>query len=167
MMNGEPLTEKETQELDNFLLEATGIEEAMDIATLDGFLTAIVSGRNVIPPGEWMRWVWDMERGRTRPAGVATADRRQAALDVDHPALRNGRRLGSAQAEEALPWCRGSLLERHLGEGHQLDSVLLDRRTHGAHHAHAGGLVAVAAERVNARREFFSAFADERPLLDE
>jgi uncharacterized protein len=67
MMKVGPLTDKEIQELDEFLLDAPGIEEAMDIATLDGFLTAIVSGPNVIAPSEWMRWVWDMEKGKDRP----------------------------------------------------------------------------------------------------
>ena len=35
--------------------------------TLDGFLTAIVCGPKTIMPSEWMRWVWDMERGEDSP----------------------------------------------------------------------------------------------------
>lgn len=67
MMNGGPLTDEELRELDDFLLDAPGIEESMDIATLDGFLTAIISGPKLIPPSEWMRWVWDMESGKDSP----------------------------------------------------------------------------------------------------
>lgn len=39
----------------------------MDIATLNGFMTAIVCGPKTIMPSEWMRWVWDMERGEDAP----------------------------------------------------------------------------------------------------
>ena len=62
-----PLTDAEIEELDQFLLYAAGIEESMDVATLDGFLTAIVCGPRAILPSEWMRWVWDMEKGEDTP----------------------------------------------------------------------------------------------------
>jgi uncharacterized protein len=62
-----PLTEKEIEELDRFLLEAEGLEASMDISTLDGFLAAIVTGPKNILPSEWMRWVWDMEKGKDSP----------------------------------------------------------------------------------------------------
>src|ERR1039458_1854748 len=62
-----PLTDEELQELDHFLLDAEGIEESMDISTLDGFLTAIVCGPKTIMPSEWMRWVWDLESGEDAP----------------------------------------------------------------------------------------------------
>lgn len=62
-----PLTDEEIRELDQFLLDAEGIPESMDVSTLDGFLTAIVCGPKTILPSEWMRWVWDMERGEDAP----------------------------------------------------------------------------------------------------
>lgn len=34
-----PLTDDEINELDEFLLNAEGIDESMDISTLDGYLT--------------------------------------------------------------------------------------------------------------------------------
>ena len=67
MLNKGPLTDEELQELDHFLLDAEGIEESMDISTLDGFLTAIVCGPKTIMPSEWMRWVWDLESGEDAP----------------------------------------------------------------------------------------------------
>ena len=67
MLNQDALTNEEVNELDQFLLDAEGIEESMDIATLDGFMTAIVCGPKTIMPSEWMRWVWDMERGEDAP----------------------------------------------------------------------------------------------------
>ena len=62
-----PLTDEEIDELEQFLLNAEGIEESMDVATLDGFLTAIVCGPRAVMPGEWLRWVWDMEKGEDAP----------------------------------------------------------------------------------------------------
>jgi uncharacterized protein len=50
-----PLTDEEIEELDQFLLDAEGIEESMNISMLDGFLTAIVSGPKTIMPSEWIR----------------------------------------------------------------------------------------------------------------
>jgi uncharacterized protein len=67
MLNEGPLTDDEIRELDQFLLDAKGLEESMDISTLDGFLTAIVCGPKTIMPSEWMRCVWDMERGEDAP----------------------------------------------------------------------------------------------------
>lgn len=67
MLDQDALTDQEINELDQFLLDAEGIEESMDIATLDGFMTAIVCGPKTIMPSEWMRWVWDMERGEDAP----------------------------------------------------------------------------------------------------
>jgi len=67
MLNPGPLTEEEIEELDQFLLYAEGAEESMDISTLDGFLTAVVSGPKTVMPSEWLRWVWDMERGKDAP----------------------------------------------------------------------------------------------------
>jgi len=67
MINQGPLSDEEIEELDQFLLNAERIEESMDISTLDGFLTAIVCGPSTIMPSEWIRWVWDMERGEDSP----------------------------------------------------------------------------------------------------
>ena len=62
-----PLNEADIEELDQFLLNTEGIEKSMDISTLDGFLTAIVCGPKTIMPSEWMRWVWDMDKGEDAP----------------------------------------------------------------------------------------------------
>lgn len=67
MLSAGPLTDEEIKELDQFLLDAEGIEESMDISTLDGFLTAMVCGPKNIMPSEWTRWVWDMVNGEDAP----------------------------------------------------------------------------------------------------
>ena len=53
LMNQGPLTESEIEELDRFLLDSPGLEESMDISTLDGFLTAIV-GADGVGPVQWL-----------------------------------------------------------------------------------------------------------------
>ncbi|MEW8026540.1 MAG: UPF0149 family protein [Candidatus Thiodiazotropha sp.] len=61
-----PLNEEEIERLDQFLLNRVDdqfITEEMDegifdISTLDGFLTAIVSGPVTIPPSVWLPSVW-------------------------------------------------------------------------------------------------------------
>lgn len=53
-----PLTDDELDELDQFLVSAAAGQDAMDIAMLDGFLTALAVGPNTLPPARWMPLVW-------------------------------------------------------------------------------------------------------------
>ena len=76
-----PLTNREIDKLDAFLLSDGGLERAMDVSTLDGFLCAVLSGPNVIMPSEWMRWVWDMEEGEQAPE-FASEKQAQRILDL-------------------------------------------------------------------------------------
>jgi len=62
-----PLLDEEIEELDKFLLDADELEESMDVSMLDGFLCAVLSGPKLIMPSEWIRWVWDSEKGRQVP----------------------------------------------------------------------------------------------------
>jgi len=62
--------------------------EPLDVAMLDGYLTAIALQPKPPAPGEWLRWVLDSEEGRTPPAGFdaepirALAMRRLQQLDA-------------------------------------------------------------------------------------
>ena len=62
-----PLSAKEIERLDKFLLADDGLDATMDVSTLDEFLCAVLSGPTVIVPSEWMRWVWDMEGWEQAP----------------------------------------------------------------------------------------------------
>ena len=62
-----PLTDREIEELNGFLLAEGGLENAMDVSTFDGFICAVLSGPNTIMPPDWMRWVWDQEEGEQSP----------------------------------------------------------------------------------------------------
>ena len=62
----EPLIDAELAELDEFLLARLGEEDEADesdpgvfsISGLDGFLTALVSGPQLLPPEQWMPAIW-------------------------------------------------------------------------------------------------------------
>jgi uncharacterized protein len=66
-MSPDPLSEAELDKLDDFLMEKSGLENAMDIAMLDGYLTAVVVGPRTLLPNQWLPFVWDMERGEAMP----------------------------------------------------------------------------------------------------
>src|ERR1700694_3496981 len=76
-----PLIDQEIEELDAFLLSDDGLENAMDVSGLDGFLCAVLSGPNVIMPSEWMRGVWDSTEGKQSPE-FTSAKQAQRILDL-------------------------------------------------------------------------------------
>lgn len=80
MLSPGPLTEEEIKELDQFLLEAEGIEESMDISTLDGFFTAIVCGPKTIMPSEWLRSGCGTWRAAKTPRSSRIRPRRSVFL---------------------------------------------------------------------------------------
>lgn len=53
-----PLLDEELDELDNFLMSDATSDEIMALDTLDGFLTAIVTGPVMLMPSEWLPKVW-------------------------------------------------------------------------------------------------------------
>ena len=64
-MNPPPLiTDADLERLGDFLGSDAMAESAMDVCTLEGFLTALVIGPSVVMPSAWLPWVWDFEHGR-------------------------------------------------------------------------------------------------------
>lgn len=61
------LTDAELDKLDDFLLNNSGLENAMDLAMLDGYLTAVVVGPRTILPSQWLPYVWDISEGKAQP----------------------------------------------------------------------------------------------------
>jgi uncharacterized protein len=58
MQLDQPLSEKEFDELDNFLLSERSPEDSMTMDHLHGYLTAIAIGPEPIMPAEWLPRVW-------------------------------------------------------------------------------------------------------------
>ena len=69
-----PLTNREIEKLDAFLLSGGGLENAMDVFTFDGFLCAVLSGPKVVMPSEWMleggELIWQFESFVCTGSGV-------------------------------------------------------------------------------------------------
>ncbi|YCH32233.1 YecA family protein [Erwinia sp. D4-22] len=57
-----PLTEKELQWLDEMLDKYGSEASIVDVAELDGLLTAVLSGPRTIEPGEWLVALWGGEK---------------------------------------------------------------------------------------------------------
>jgi len=57
----EPLSDQEIAELDEFLMSDATPEGSMSIVALDGFLTSLVIGPEVVPPSVWLKTVWGGE----------------------------------------------------------------------------------------------------------
>lgn len=51
-----PLSKEEMDELDNFLMSDITSDETMALDTLDGYLTAMVSGPVTLKLDEWLTW---------------------------------------------------------------------------------------------------------------
>jgi uncharacterized protein len=57
----EPLSDQEIAELDEFLMSDATPEESMSIVELDGYLTSLVIGPEVVPPSVWLKTIWGGE----------------------------------------------------------------------------------------------------------
>ena len=57
-----PLSQEEIRELDVFLMSDMTSDESMDIVTLDGFLTALAIGPELVPPSVWLPLVWGRDK---------------------------------------------------------------------------------------------------------
>ena len=61
------MTDAELRVLDAALRSPSLGVRAMDVCTLQGFATALVIGPRLIPPSQWLQWVWDANEGRADP----------------------------------------------------------------------------------------------------
>lgn len=65
------------------LLEAEAMpDSAMDVAQLEGFLTAIVIGPRPVPILEWLPWVTDAEDGTATPVHASVEEARELLAHV-------------------------------------------------------------------------------------
>src|SRR3977135_1033089 len=71
----EPLADADYDELEAFFGSNAVPQDCMDLEMLDGFLTAIVSGPELIQPSEWLPVVWSDSQRSVSPV---FADNEQA-----------------------------------------------------------------------------------------
>ena len=69
-----PLSEEEIEQLDDFLMSDAAPEDAMDVSMMNGFLTALSSGPNLMMPSAMLRWIWDAEHGEASPLFTNTEE---------------------------------------------------------------------------------------------
>ena len=60
-----PLSEKEMEELDSFLMSDATSDETMSLDTLDGYLTAIVVGPTTLDFSQWFSSIWGPKKEDT------------------------------------------------------------------------------------------------------
>jgi uncharacterized protein len=72
------LNDDELDELDDLLLSRLMPEYAMDITMLDGFFAALVLHTQPVVPEDYLRWVWDSERGEDPPGFASRQDAERA-----------------------------------------------------------------------------------------
>ncbi len=65
MQLDQPLSDKEFNELDKFLLSDRSSDDAMTMDTLHGYMTAIAIGPETIMPAEWLPKVWGEDASAT------------------------------------------------------------------------------------------------------
>ncbi len=58
MINPSDLTDEMIEELDEFLMSDNAPEDGLQLSDLDGFLTGIVVGPELIMPSEWVPIIW-------------------------------------------------------------------------------------------------------------
>lgn len=122
------LSDDEYDELGKLLAAPELNGRAMDVSTLEGFLTAVVIGPNMIMPHRWMPLVWDRHAGLT---GVPLSDT-SAAQRAMELVMRHYNHMATWMAQDpasfepifvcgpewgAAEWCRGFLA------GMQLDAT--------------------------------------------
>jgi uncharacterized protein len=66
------LSGKELEELESFLLFESGLEQPMELETIDGFMTALIVGPEPVIPGEWLPWIWDTSGNGASPQFQST-----------------------------------------------------------------------------------------------
>ncbi|MEE4293472.1 MAG: UPF0149 family protein [Xanthomonadales bacterium] len=96
-----PLDDFEYDELESFLLMLESPEALLNMSEFDGFITALVSGPDAVPPGEWLPLVWG---GDARAAGLESPEdvERIGRLMIRH---LNTTALTLAEDPEAFePW---------------------------------------------------------------
>ncbi|HSX62609.1 MAG TPA: UPF0149 family protein [Tahibacter sp.] len=101
----QPLNEQDIETLSRFLDERAVERDGMSFEMLDGYLTAVLSGPDLITPSEWIPWIWAVEAAEPSDAPVFEDDvEAQRILDL---IMRHYNRIADVLAQggaEFEPW---------------------------------------------------------------
>jgi uncharacterized protein len=105
--------------LDRALLSATPGARAMNVAALEGLITALVIGPRVLPPSAWLPWVWD-PLGARLPPSFESPEAGQALIVQIHAVYDQAARFWRGEPSDFTPvyvrlqdpsqvvaWCQG------------------------------------------------------------
>lgn len=113
-----PLTDDEIEQLEDFLISDSVPEEAMDVSMMDGFMTALASGPNLVMPSLMLRWIWDAEHGKEEPVFTSNKEARSiVGLIIRHWNDVNATLRETPYVYEPL------ILERDRGDGRMLSII--------------------------------------------
>ncbi|MFC0696413.1 UPF0149 family protein [Paraburkholderia humisilvae] len=71
------MTDAEIELLDDFLISGAVHDDSMDVSMMDGFITAVASGPNMLMPSAMLPWIWDAEHGKNAPRFASTSEARR------------------------------------------------------------------------------------------
>lgn len=118
------LSQSELDELDQFLLSDATSDEVMQLDTLDGYLTAIVSGPQMLLPSLWLPRVWG-SGVRSEPA-FETMEQAQHIFNL---ILRHMNDITASL--EANPDAHEPILDRVVFEGNPREYIDGEMWAHG------------------------------------
>ncbi len=64
-----PMTEAEVEWLEKRLMDHGNDDSMLSLSALDGFLTAVLSGPELVPPSQWWPVLWGGTPLSGRPSG--------------------------------------------------------------------------------------------------
>jgi uncharacterized protein len=76
-----PLSNVQAQTLEDRLIKSLGLPLGMGFAMFDGYITAIVSGPQMITPDQWLPWVYDTNSGIHLPQ-FESQEQAESTLDL-------------------------------------------------------------------------------------
>ncbi|MEX3936882.1 YecA family protein [Paraburkholderia phymatum] len=81
----DPLTDEEFGVLERFLSSNAVCDDAMDAVMLHGFLTAVISGPNMVMPSAVLPWIWDARHATRQPRFLSAGRARKiTGLIIQH-----------------------------------------------------------------------------------
>lgn len=75
----DPLTDEEFVFLERFLSSNAVCDDAMDAVMLHGFLTAVISGPNMVMPSAMLPWIWDARHATRQPRFLSAGRARKVS----------------------------------------------------------------------------------------